>query len=60
MTDGDHGRINNSLHWVLDMNFGENQSRIRKKSTPLYDGLTSYRINKKRNTPGYYRGRILA
>ena len=24
--------IENSLHWVLDMSFGEDQSRIRKKN----------------------------
>jgi predicted transposase YbfD/YdcC len=29
-----HWRIENSLHWVLDMSFGEDQSRIRKGNAP--------------------------
>ncbi|MFT4717873.1 MAG: putative transposase YbfD/YdcC [Rickettsiales bacterium] len=28
----DHWKIENSLHWVLDMTFNEDQSRIRKKN----------------------------
>ena len=29
-----HWAIENSLHWVLDMSFGDDQSRIRKKNAP--------------------------
>lgn len=29
-----HWSIENSLHWVLDMSFGEDQSRIRKNNGP--------------------------
>jgi len=29
-----HWGIENSLHWVLDMTFGEDQSRIRKENAP--------------------------
>jgi predicted transposase YbfD/YdcC len=29
-----HWGIENSLHWVLDMSFGDDQSRIRKKNAP--------------------------
>ncbi len=29
-----HWRIENGLHWVLDMSFGEDQSRIRKSNLP--------------------------
>jgi predicted transposase YbfD/YdcC len=30
----DHWSIENKLHWVLDMSFGEDQSRIRKENAP--------------------------
>jgi predicted transposase YbfD/YdcC len=30
-----HWAIENRLHWVLDMSFGEDQSRIRKDNAPL-------------------------
>lgn len=30
----DHGSIENKVHWVLDMSFGEDQSRIRKENAP--------------------------
>lgn len=29
-----HGAIENSLHWVLDMSFNEDYSRIRKENAP--------------------------
>jgi predicted transposase YbfD/YdcC len=29
-----HWAIENNLHWVLDMSFGEDQSRIRKENSP--------------------------
>lgn len=29
-----HWAIENSLHWVLDMSFGDDQGRIRKKNAP--------------------------
>jgi hypothetical protein len=29
-----HWGIENQLHWVLDMSFGEDQSRIRKDNAP--------------------------
>jgi predicted transposase YbfD/YdcC len=29
-----HWAIENSLHWILDMSFGEDQSRIRKENAP--------------------------
>jgi predicted transposase YbfD/YdcC len=29
-----HWAIENSLHWVLDMSFGDDQSRIRKENAP--------------------------
>jgi predicted transposase YbfD/YdcC len=29
-----HWAIENSLHWILDMSFGEDQSRIRKQNAP--------------------------
>ena len=29
-----HWAIENGLHWVLDMSFGEDQSRIRKENAP--------------------------
>lgn len=30
-----HWAIENSLHWVLDMTFGDDQSRIRKDNAPM-------------------------
>ena len=30
-----HWAVENSLHWTLDMSFGENASRIRQKNAPL-------------------------
>lgn len=30
-----HWAIENSLHWVLDMSFGDDQSRIRKDNSPM-------------------------
>ena len=30
-----HWSVENSLHWVLDMTFGDDQSRIRKDNSPL-------------------------
>jgi len=30
-----HWAIENSLHWVLDMSFGDDQSRIRKDNAPM-------------------------
>lgn len=30
-----HWAIENNRHWVLDMSFGEDQSRIRKDNAPL-------------------------
>ena len=29
-----HWAIENSLHWIMDMSFGDDQSRIRKKNAP--------------------------
>jgi predicted transposase YbfD/YdcC len=29
-----HWAIENSLHWTLDMSFGDDQSRIRKENAP--------------------------
>lgn len=30
-----HWAVENSLHWVLDMSFGDDQSRIRKDNAPM-------------------------
>ena len=29
-----HWGVENTLHWILDMSFGEDQSRIRKGNAP--------------------------
>ena len=34
-----HWAVENSLHWVLDVTFGEDQSRIRKGDAPENFGL---------------------
>jgi len=34
-----HWGIENQLHWVLDMSFGEDQSRIRKDNAPANIGI---------------------
>ena len=34
-----HWGIENQLHWVLDMSFGEDQSRIRKGNAPSNVGI---------------------
>jgi predicted transposase YbfD/YdcC len=34
-----HWGIENQLHWVLDMSFGEDQSRIRKDNAPTNVGI---------------------
>lgn len=34
-----HWGIENRLHWVLDMSFGEDQSRIRKDNAPTNVGI---------------------
>jgi predicted transposase YbfD/YdcC len=34
-----HWGIENQLHWVLDMSFGEDQSRIRKGNAPANVGI---------------------
>lgn len=36
-----HWGIENQLHWVLDMSFGEDQNRIRQKNTS--DNITIIR-----------------
>jgi predicted transposase YbfD/YdcC len=30
-----HGAIENTLHWTLDMSFGEDACRLRKENAPL-------------------------
>lgn len=37
-----HWAIENSLHWVLDMSFGEDQSRIRKHNAPQVMGIVRH------------------
>ena len=34
-----HWRIENQLHWVLDVSFAEDQSRVRKDHAPANLGL---------------------
>lgn len=36
-----HWGIENRLHWVLDMSFGEDQSRIRKDNAPPMSPLSA-------------------
>ena len=37
-----HWAIENSLHWMLDMSFGEDHSRIRKENAPQITAVMRY------------------
>lgn len=47
-----HWGIENQLHWVLDMSFGEDQSRIRKDNVPTNAAIIRHAVlNMIRQTP---------
>lgn len=47
-----HWGIENQLHWVLDMSFGEDQSRIRKDNAPANVAIIRHTaLNMIRQTP---------
>lgn len=47
-----HWSIENQLHWVLDMSFGEDQSRIRKDNAPTNVAIIRHAaLNMIRQTP---------
>jgi predicted transposase YbfD/YdcC len=47
-----HWGIENQLHWVLDMSFGEDQSRIRKDNAPTNVAIIRHAaLNMIRKTP---------
>lgn len=39
-----HWSIENNLHWVLDMSFGEDASRIRKENAPMVMGVLRHLV----------------
>ena len=48
-----HWGVENSLHWVLDVNFRDDDCRIRKKNAPAnFSAVKRATINALRNAPG--------
>jgi predicted transposase YbfD/YdcC len=48
-----HWGIENRVHWILDMSFGEDQSKIRKENAPQNMAIVRY-ILKRDQIPGFY------
>jgi predicted transposase YbfD/YdcC len=49
----DHWGVENALHWVLDVNFRDDDCRIRKKNAPAnFSAVKRATLNALRNAPG--------